>query len=165
MWRISTQQSEPENKGYNPKHNDHIMQTLPLAGEFFPLRILLAEDNRVNQKFALLMLRKFGYQADVAINGVQVLQALHHQPYDVVLMDIEMPEMDGLTATRHICQTWSAGDRPRIIALTAYALQEDREKCLAAGMDDYVTKPICWSELIKALQKVAHIKSGGIVVV
>lgn len=129
------------------------MQTTSLAEERIPLRILLAEDNRVNQKFALLMLEKLGYQADVASNGIEVLQALHRQPYDVVLMDVEMPEMDGLTATRRICEEWSTSNRPRIIALTAFALRGDREKCLEAGMDDYITKPIWLPELLEALQK------------
>lgn len=127
---------------------------MSIAEEPIPLRILLAEDNKVNQKFALLMLQKLGYQADLAINGIEVLQALDRQPYDVVLMDVEMPEMDGLTATRHICEQWSACERPRIIALTAYALESDREKCLEAGMDDYITKPIWLPQLIEALQKV-----------
>ncbi len=129
------------------------MQTMSLAEERVNLRILLAEDNRVNQKLALSMLRKLGYQVDLAINGVEVLQALHRRPYDVVLMDVEMPEMDGLTATRRICQEWSASKRPRIIALTSFALKGDREKCLEAGMDDYVTKPIAFPELLNALEK------------
>lgn len=129
------------------------MQTMSLAEERVSLRILLAEDNRVNQKLALSMLRKLGYQVDLAINGVEVLQALHRRSYDVVLMDVEMPEMDGLTATRRICQEWCASQRPRIIALTSFALKGDREKCLEAGMDDYVTKPIAFPELLNALEK------------
>lgn len=129
------------------------MQTMSLAEERVTLRILLAEDNLVNQKLAVRMLRKLGYQVDLAINGVEVLQALHRQPYDVVLMDVEMPEMDGLTATRHICQEWCASQRPRIIALTSFALKGDRERCLEAGMDDYVTKPIVFPELVNALEK------------
>lgn len=132
------------------------MQTLSFTGEQIPLRILLAEDNQVNQKFALLILEKLGYEVDVASNGIEVLEALHQHPYDVVLMDVEMPEMDGLTATRHICEQWSPSERPRIIALTAYALRGDREKCLEAGMDDYITKPLGVPELIKALNKVGQ---------
>ncbi|HBB34679.1 MAG TPA: hypothetical protein DDZ80_18400 [Cyanobacteria bacterium UBA8803] len=132
------------------------MDTMSLAQEPNQLRILLAEDNRVNQKLALIVLRKLGYRADLAVNGVEVLQALHRQPYDVVLMDVEMPEMDGLTATRHICQEWSANERPRIIALTAYALRGDREKCLEAGMDDYISKPFSSRDLVTALQKAGY---------
>jgi len=123
-------------------------------------RILLAEDNRVNQKFAVLLLKKLGYQADVVSNGAEVLQALHSQSYDVVFMDVEMPEMDGLTATRQICEQWAAGERPRIIALTAYARRGDRERCLAAGMDDYITKPIELPKLLQALQNLSDSNGG-----
>ena len=118
-----------------------------------PLRILLAEDNVVNQKVALLTLQRLGYRADLAGNGLEVLEALHRQPYDLVLMDIQMPEMDGLTTTRHICQNWSRSQRPRIIAMTANAMQGDREGCIHAGMDDYLSKPIQLEELTQALSK------------
>ncbi|AFZ03003.1 PAS domain-containing hybrid sensor histidine kinase/response regulator [Calothrix sp. PCC 6303] len=117
------------------------------------LRILLAEDNLVNQKVALLVLKKIGYHADIANNGLEVLKALQQQTYDVVLMDVQMPEMDGLTATREICQKWSNSERPRIIALTANAMPGDREICLNAGMDDYITKPIRVEKLQTALRK------------
>ncbi|MDJ0674465.1 MAG: response regulator [Calothrix sp. MO_167.B42] len=116
------------------------------------IRILLAEDNVVNQKVALLTLEKLGYRADVAGNGIEVLEALHRQPYDVVLMDVQMPEMDGLTATKEICQQWTTS-RPRIIAMTANAMQGDREMCLSAGMDDYISKPIRVEELKQALSQ------------
>lgn len=116
------------------------------------LRILLAEDNLVNQKVALLMLQRIGYQADVVGNGLEVLAALQRQPYDVVLMDVQMPEMDGLEAARQICQRCSYPSRPRIIAMTANAMQGDREVCIA-GMDDYLSKPIRLEELVKALGK------------
>ncbi|MEQ9001512.1 MAG: response regulator [Coleofasciculus sp. B1-GNL1-01] len=135
------------------------MQTTSLP-KSHKTRILLAEDNRVNQKFAVLLLKKLGYQADVVSNGAEVLQALHSQSYDVVFMDVEMPEMDGLTATRQICEQWAAGERPRIIALTAYARRGDREQCLAAGMDDYITKPIELPKLVQALQKVSDSDQG-----
>ena len=119
-----------------------------------PLRILLAEDNAVNQKLALRLLERLGYHADVAWNGVEVLEALERQPYDVVLMDVQMPELDGLDATRRICGRWPDGERPHIIAMTANAMAEDREACLAAGMDDYVAKPIRPDELAEAISRV-----------
>ena len=118
-----------------------------------PLRILLAEDNAVNQKLALRLLSQMGYRADLAANGIEAIQAVERQPYDVVLMDVQMPEMDGLEATRRICAHWPAGSRPRIIAMTANAMQGDRELCIEAGMDDYVAKPIRVEELIKALSQ------------
>ena len=125
------------------------------------LRILLAEDNAVNQKLALRFLERMGYRADVAANGLEVLEALHRQFYDVVLMDVQMPQMDGLEATRRITQEWSKKEggvppppRPRIIAMTANAMRGDREVCLAAGMDDYISKPIQFELLLQAIKKV-----------
>ena len=125
----------------------------PTLGERNPLRILLAEDNAVNQKLALRMLERFGYRADVAGNGLEVLEALERQPYDVIFMDVQMPEMDGLTATRQIRAN---GSNVHIIAMTANAMQGDREECLAAGMNDYVSKPIKVSELQSALERAAQ---------
>ncbi|MFU8827002.1 MAG: response regulator, partial [Brevefilum sp.] len=123
-----------------------------LAAEH-PLRILLAEDNLVNQKLALRMLAQIGYRADLAENGVEVLEALNRQAFDVVLMDVQMPEMDGLEATRQICARWPAGERPQIIAMTAFAMPEDRQKCLDAGMDDYLSKPIRGDDMVQALKR------------
>ena len=105
------------------------------------LRILLVEDNAINQKVARRMLERMGYRADVVANGLEVLSALEHIPYDIILMDVMMPEMDGIEATRHI-RSRVFEKRPWIIALTASAMDEDRDKCLAAGMDDYLSKPI-----------------------
>jgi CheY-like chemotaxis protein len=116
-----------------------------------PLRILLAEDNAVNQKLVLRLLGQMGYQADVVGNGREALAALERQRYDVVLMDVQMPEMDGLEASRQICRRWPPPQRPRLIALTANALQADRELCLEAGMDAYIGKPIRIEELVGAL--------------
>ncbi|MBD2744099.1 response regulator [Coleofasciculus sp. FACHB-1120] len=131
----------------------NIPEINPQRAAQFPLRILLAEDNIVNQKVALYLLSQMGYQADIASNGLEVLEALHRQSYDVVLMDVQMPEMDGLTATRRIIGEWLPASRPRIVAMTANAMQGDREECLKAGMDDYLSKPIRTEELIQALSK------------
>ncbi len=124
------------------------------------LRILLAEDNAMNQKVALRLLERLGYGADVATNGLEALAALERQPYDVVLMDVQMPELDGLDATRRICERWPAETRPHIIAMTANALPEDREACFAAGMNDYVAKPIRAEELVAALKRVKPLRNG-----
>jgi CheY-like chemotaxis protein len=125
----------------------------PHLAERHPLRILLAEDNRVNQQVALSLLEQLGYRADVVGNGIEVLEALYRQAYDVVLMDVHMPLMDGLAATKRICIEMPRAERPRIIAMTANAMQGDKEECLAAGMDDYVSKPIREQELVQALIK------------
>jgi CheY-like chemotaxis protein len=122
-------------------------------GKRLPLSILLAEDNAVNQKLALRILQRLGYRADVAANGLEVLQAVERQPYDVVLMDVQMPEMDGLEATRQILRRYPNGLRPRIIAITANVMKEDQEACAAAGMDDYLGKPIKVDELVNALRR------------
>ena len=119
-----------------------------------PLRILLAEDNVVNQKLAMRLLSQMGYRADLASNGIEAIESIARQRYDVVLMDVQMPEMDGLEATRRIVQRWPAGARPRIVAMTANAMQGDREACLSAGMDDYVVKPIRVDALVDALSHV-----------
>ena len=119
--------------------------------ERLPLRILVAEDNVVNQQLAVLLLQKLGYRADVAANGLEVLDALDRETYDVVIMDVQMPEMDGLETTRQIRQRWPAWRRPHVIAATASAMQEEREACLAAGMDAYLSKPIRVESLATAL--------------
>ena len=131
--------------------NTKARKGTPNAAEIkqLPLRILMAEDNLVNQKVAMSMLKRLGYKADVANNGLEVLQALKEKSYDVVLMDVQMPEMDGLEATRRIRES---GLNTRIIAMTAHALDGDRADCLQAGMNEYITKPICMEELRKALE-------------
>jgi len=131
----------------------------PIEGHFqqaLPLSILLAEDNAVNQMVLLQMLRKIGYQADLASNGFDVLAALDRQAYDVVLMDIQMPDMDGFEATRRILARFPKMKRPRIIALTAHALNGDRERCLEAGMDGYLSKPVKIEDLQSALRPTGH---------
>ncbi|MDJ0706051.1 MAG: response regulator, partial [Leptolyngbyaceae cyanobacterium MO_188.B28] len=124
----------------------------PELGKRLPLRILLAEDNVTNQKVALHVLKRLGYQADIAQNGREVLEKLDQQTYDVILMDVQMPEMDGLDATRCIREKW--GDRDlRIIAITANSMVGDEQMCLDAGMDDYISKPIRIAELVAVLKK------------
>jgi len=123
----------------------------PQMASRHPLRILLAEDNVVNQKLALRLLAQMGYRADLASNGIEAVESVERQPYDVVLMDVQMPEMDGLEAARRINAKHPDGERPRIVAMTANAMAGDREACLAAGMDDYITKPIRVEALVAAL--------------
>ncbi|GIV95785.1 MAG: hypothetical protein KatS3mg057_0442 [Herpetosiphonaceae bacterium] len=130
----------------------------PLLAERLPLRILIAEDSIVNQKVTLKLLSRLGYRADVADNGLKVLEALERQMYDVVLMDVQMPELDGLETTREIRRRWSGGRWPRIIAMTANALSSDRELCLAAGMDDYLAKPVRLLTLQRVLERVAFVE-------
>jgi signal transduction histidine kinase/DNA-binding response OmpR family regulator len=116
-----------------------------------PLRILLAEDNVVNQKVGVALLRRLGYHPDVVANGLEVLTAVHRQTYDVILMDVQMPEMDGLEASRRIVQEFEVELRPRLIALTANVFKADRDACLAAGMDAFLGKPLDISQLREAL--------------
>ena len=138
---------------------DRTDDALPLATQREPsieaspgenFRILLAEDNPVNQKVALKMLKKLGFSADAVTNGWEVLEALERKHYDVVLMDIQMPEMDGFETAQRIRQKWP--EKPRIIAVTAYALEGDRERCLAAGMDEYLRTPVKLDELWSAIE-------------
>jgi signal transduction histidine kinase/DNA-binding response OmpR family regulator/HPt (histidine-containing phosphotransfer) domain-containing protein len=118
----------------------------------YPLRILLAEDNLINQKVVIGMLQKLGYRADIVSNGAEAVQAVMRQKYDLVLMDVQMPEMDGLEASRQICKSSSKNPRPKIVAVTANAMRGDKEKCLAAGMDHYLSKPVMLEELTSALK-------------
>jgi signal transduction histidine kinase/DNA-binding response OmpR family regulator len=141
----------PDHKGAVPK------AVLPAVdrdlGRRQPLRILLAEDNVVNQRVAARLLERMGYRADLAANGVEVLEALRRQSYDVVLMDVQMPEMDGIEATQHIRREWPEDQQPWIIALTANAMQEDRDDCLTAGMNDYLAKPVQLTALQAVLER------------
>lgn len=157
-------------KPFNPQHLyevfTNIFSNLPIKSRHtntllqidyemalkHPLRILVAEDNVVNQKVTLRMLEKMGYRADIAANGLEVLYSLARQNYDVILMDLQMPEMDGLTATREIRQNYT-NHKPRIIAMTASVMQGDRENCLEAGMDDYISKPVKIEQLQAVLKR------------
>ena len=118
-----------------------------------PMSILLAEDDEVNRTVTLRMLERLGCPADCANDGLEALEALSRQSYDVVLLDVQMPEIDGLEAARRIRARWSRPEGPWLIAITANALRGDREKCLAAGMDDYISKPLKRTELKTALER------------
>jgi PAS domain S-box-containing protein len=124
-------------------------------------RVLLAEDNSVNQKVALRMLDRLGCRADLAANGLEALEAVRRQDYDIILMDVHMPEMDGLEATRRLRASGDRSSRPWIVALTANAMLGDREACIAAGMDDYITKPIRLPELAAALTRAGAVAAGS----
>ena len=140
--------------GEKPKRKKKsAIDSLPSdMGEKHPLRILLAEDNRVNQKVALKILERLGYTAEVAENGAVAVEAVARETFDVVLMDLQMPEVDGVEATRQILERWPE-DRPRVIALTANVLEEERQACRDVGMDDFLGKPLSVPALIKALGK------------
>ncbi len=129
----------------------------PRLGERHPLRILVAEDNLVNQRVAVAMIERLGYRPDLVANGLEAVAAVRRMPYDVVFMDLQMPELDGLGATRQIRSDHPDGRRPRIIALTANAFDEDREECLSAGMDDYLSKPLQREPLEAALRRARRI--------
>jgi PAS domain S-box-containing protein len=118
-----------------------------------PLAILIAEDNPVNQRVAILMLQRLGYRADIVANGRDAVAAALRQRYDLVLMDVQMPEMDGMQASREICARISPKDRPRIVAMTANASHGDRDRCLEAGMSDFLTKPVRAEDLRRALEE------------
>ena len=122
-------------------------------------RILLAEDNVSSQMVTLAMLKRLGYSADAVANGLEALQALGRQHYDIVLMDVRMPEMDGLEATQIIRKRWPKNGL-MVIAITAYALEGDREKCLDAGMDDYISKPVKLDELAGVLNRFGNQKTA-----
>ncbi|HLP09632.1 MAG TPA: response regulator, partial [Opitutaceae bacterium] len=142
--------------------------TLPVAGETAPesparsrlgdrcpLAVLLADDNVTNLRVAQLMLAKLGFAAETATDGIAVLAALERRSYDVIFLDVQMPVMDGLEAARAIRRRWNGSTRPRLVAMTARALPGDREECLGAGMDEYVTKPVKLAELERVLEALA----------
>lgn len=147
LFTILCNPADPENEMLGNLTTDDF----PSLGDKRPLEILLAEDSIVNQKVAMYSLQRLGYQVDVVDNGHQVLEALKKKAYDVIMMDIQMPGMDGIEATRHIRKNLPPNQQPRIIALTAHAMSEDRERCLEAGMDDYVEKPFKIERLVQAL--------------
>jgi PAS domain S-box-containing protein len=135
-----------------PVRELYSAETVNNEAQISPLRILLAEDNASSQKVATAMLKRLGYRADTVANGIVALEALERQHYDVVLMDVRMPEMDGLEATRVIRKRWP-DNGPKVIAITAYALEGDRESCIEAGMDDYIPKPVKLEDLKAVLER------------
>ena len=135
-------------------------QPVENLAEQHPMRILVAEDVPSNQKVLVEMLKRMGYRADMAADGIEVLQALERQPYDLVLMDVKMPEMDGIAAAKEIRRLWP-NNGPKIVAITAYAMEGDREKCLEAGMDDYIAKPVQKGELAEVLKKSQPSSAGS----
>lgn len=159
VYKGTTTEAE-NNQVLDPKEADHrllrtTIENLPKfdvqLGQQHPLRILLAEDSLVNLKISLWFLKKLGYHADVAFNGFEALDALRRQPYDVIFMDAEMPEMDGREATMAIRKIFPANQQPHIIAMTAGTSQCNRESLLSIGMNDYVTKPLKLEEMVRAL--------------
>jgi PAS domain S-box-containing protein len=150
-------------KGSLPEQEAETQEDLfdESMGERNPLRILLAEDNLINQKVALNILERLGYRADIAANGLEVLDALRRQPYDVVLMDIQMPEMDGQEAARLIRELLPESHQPSIIAMTAHALEGDRERYIKSGMDGYVSKPVRVQQIKDILKSCTPIKPRG----
>jgi PAS domain S-box-containing protein len=152
---LEPQQSSPS---VSKSSIDREVPFIEILASQLPLRILLAEDNKVNQKVALIMLEKLGYQVDVAHNGVEVLEAIEARPYDVILMDVQMPEMDGLEATRKIRSLQNSNNKIAIIAMTANAMKGDDLKCLEAGMDDYLSKPLRLENLVRALKNCRSIQ-------
>ncbi|MDY7021139.1 MAG: response regulator [Cyanobacteriota bacterium] len=158
---------EPLEFHFPPQTRLKSAQDIPLLAKTLPLRILLAEDHLVNQKVALHILQRMGYRADIAGNGLEVLEALQRQPYDVILMDMQMPEMDGLETARHIKKRYGdnpkdIAKRPRIIAVTANAMESDRNECIAAGMDDYISKPIRMEQLVAVLKRCQPLEQTAI---
>lgn len=136
----------------SPRKRPQKDQPETKLGERLPLAVLLADDNPINQKVGQSALQKLGYKADLAGNGFEVLQAMELRAYDIVFMDVQMPEMDGLETARQICKNWPKEQRPAIIAMTGYAFASDRDKCTAAGMDDHICKPIRIADLQTALE-------------
>jgi CheY-like chemotaxis protein len=132
----------------------------PATASRMPMRLLLAEDNAVNQKVALHLRQRLGYRADAVTNGLEAVDAVKRQTYDVVWMDVQMPEMDGLEATRCIRRLASGHPQPRIIAMTANARPEDRQECLDAGMDDFISKPVQIDAILTALTRAWESRSS-----
>jgi signal transduction histidine kinase/CheY-like chemotaxis protein len=165
LFKLLAQSLANQTQALYPSSYDRVTMASPVVSLPTPIttetmttssmRILLAEDNAVNQKVALLLLKRLGYEADLACDGMQVLTALTQKTYDLILMDVQMPELDGLETTRRIRQLSELKTQPHIIAMTANAMEGDRESCLMAGMNDYLSKPISREELSTKLDALA----------
>jgi len=149
-FNLAQETSEKLSENYL-KQDNGPREKLPQA-----LRILLAEDNPINQKVMQRMLNKIGQRVDIAANGKEVLNSLERQNYEIIFMDVEMPEMDGIEATKVIRKKWPPEKQPYIVAVTAYALEGDRERCINAGMDDYLAKPVNLENLKSILAQIAR---------
>ena len=149
---IQAFQNSGQPRSQFPPPSDRHSSYDPTLGSRYPLQILVAEDNHINQKVICQICDRLGYQPHLVNNGQEVLTALQTQSYDLILMDVHMPQMDGLTATRSIRQNWPPEVQPRIVAMTAYAMAEAKQKCEEAGMDAYLTKPIRVPELVEILK-------------
>ncbi|MFA6545637.1 MAG: response regulator [Limisphaerales bacterium] len=141
----------------------------PVSSEFdatmagrLPLRLMLADDNVINQKVGVKMLERLGYRPEVAANGLEVLKLLEQQPFDLIFLDVQMPEMDGYEAARRIHAQWSPPGCPRLVAMTGNALEGDREKCIKAGMDDYVAKPVRITELQAVIERWGQARNASV---
>ncbi|NDF00890.1 MAG: response regulator [Verrucomicrobia bacterium] len=150
------------------EHKPRTEKAAPVSSEFdatmaqrLPLRLMLADDNIINQKVGVKMLQRLGYRPEVAANGIEVLKLLEQQPFDLIFLDVQMPEMDGYEAARRIHAQWPDAGRPRLVAMTGNALEGDRERCLEAGMDDYVAKPVRITELQAVLERWGQCRAGG----
>jgi signal transduction histidine kinase/CheY-like chemotaxis protein len=138
-----------------------VIDTKTLS-ERFPMKILIVEDHAINQRLVMFLLKKAGYQADAVGNGLEAVEAVQRQSYDLVFMDVQMPELDGLEATKRIVKEMPNGKRPVIVAMTANAMQEDKTECLEAGMDDYITKPLKEGIVYEMIEKWAIISRNSI---
>ncbi len=143
-----------EEEAERPNTTASVSEIDSTLAERIPLKILLAEDNAVNQKLAIKLLERMGYTADLVTNGIEVLESLKRESYDLILMDVQMPDMDGLEATRKIRAEFSKEKQPYIIGVTANAMQGDREMCIEAGMNDYVSKPIQVKDMRRAIEQI-----------
>jgi CheY-like chemotaxis protein len=133
-----------------------VQADAPMMG----LKVLVADDNSLNQNMLRRQIGKLGHTVDVVSNGREAVGAVEQQPYDALLMDVLMPEMDGLQAAEEICRRWTRNTRPRLIALTAMAGPGDEERCMKAGFDDYLSKPVHLDELAEALRAAAGWRAG-----
>jgi len=134
------------------KERENTNAEFRIISDELPLNILLVEDNPINQKVAERIIKKFGYSTDTAVNGLLALDSVRNKKYDIIFMDIQMPEMDGLEATKNILDTYK-DNAPKIIAMTAAVMKGDKERCLEAGMVDYIPKPVLPEVVYKALRK------------